>query len=108
MAFCKSCGAAIEWHKTTAGKNIPIDPEPHPEGNVAFERGLAVVTKPGSKPKMYRAHWSTCPNADQHRSSARPACDREGCDRTDNHRHCYRCGGTDHFANVCEEERDGD
>lgn len=41
---CKSCGAAIEWWKTPRGKMMPCD------------HGTATP------------HWSTCPNADQHRT----------------------------------------
>lgn len=42
---CKSCGANIDWWETPRGKKIPMN------------RGTA------------RPHWSTCPNADQHRTS---------------------------------------
>lgn len=42
---CKSCGEDIEWWETPKGKHIPMD------------HGTA------------RAHWSTCPEADQHRTS---------------------------------------
>ena len=107
MAFCNSCNAAIEWHKTPAGKNIPLDPEPHAQGNLTFDNALRVVyAHPGSKPKMYRSHFATCPNANQHRKPRAVVCDREGCELTTPHKHCYRCGGTDHFANQCEEERE--
>jgi len=106
MAFCKGCNATIEWHKTAAGKPIPLDPDPHPQGNLTFDSRLrVVVAEIGSKPKMYRSHFATCPKAGEFRR-APSTCSREGCDRTDKHFHCYRCGSTEHFANVCEEERD--
>ena len=28
MSVCRGCGCAIDWIKTTAGKNMPVDPEP--------------------------------------------------------------------------------
>jgi hypothetical protein len=40
---CRSCGAAVEWWKTPRGKMMP------------FDHGTAI------------SHFSTCPNADQHR-----------------------------------------
>lgn len=68
MAFCKSCNAVIEWHKTAEGRNIPLDPEPHQQGNLTFDSAMRVVyMRPGSKPRMYRSHFATCPNAAQHR-----------------------------------------
>lgn len=45
VAKCRSCGAPIDWHKTEAGKNMPLD---------------AGTTTP---------HWATCANADQHRKA---------------------------------------
>jgi len=41
---CRSCGARIEWWLTPRGKKMPTD------------HGTATP------------HWSTCPDADQHRS----------------------------------------
>jgi len=104
MAFCKGCNATIEWHKTSEGKNIPLDPDPHPEGNLTFDARLRVVVAArGSKPKMYRSHFATCPKAGEFRK--RPvSCDREGCELTTQHRHCFKCGSTEHLANECEEE----
>ena len=43
LATCKACEADIEWWKTPAGKNIPMD--------------FGTATP----------HWSTCPNADDFR-----------------------------------------
>ena len=28
MSLCRGCGSQIEWIKTTAGRNMPVDPEP--------------------------------------------------------------------------------
>lgn len=43
---CRSCGADIEWWTTPRGKKMP------------FDDGTAI------------SHFSTCPNADQHRNDA--------------------------------------
>ena len=101
MAFCKGCGAVIEWHKTSDGKNIPVNPDPTPRGNLVFdERARMVYMRPGSKPKMWASHFSTCPEAESFRKQA--SCDRSDCERTDRHFHCFRCGSTDHLADECE------
>src|SRR5689334_19309212 len=42
---CRSCGADIEWWETPRGKKMPTD---HGTAN---------------------PHWSSCPNAEQHRNS---------------------------------------
>lgn len=64
MSFCRGCSAVIEWHKTAKGKNIPIDPDPHPDGNITFDESARSVYAPkGSKPKMYRSHFATCVDA---------------------------------------------
>lgn len=105
MSFCKGCNAKIEWHKTAAGKSIPLDPDPVPNGNITFDAALRVVyAKPGTKPKMYLSHFVTCPKADAFRKKRPSLCDREGCELTTEHRHCFTCGGTDHIASACEAE----
>ncbi len=71
LATCPSCGARIRWALTERSRNIPVDPEPHPEGNLRVEdrRGLdrAIVVAPGTEPVLYRSHFATCPNATAHR-----------------------------------------
>lgn len=72
---CRSCGAAIIWSKTVAtGKAVPLDAEPHEDGNIGLVPAGAMVLpkemvelgkKIGSK--RYRSHFATCPNASQHR-----------------------------------------
>lgn len=72
MAFCKGCGAKIEWWKTKAGKNMPIDSgDPHPEGTVRIDvvANVAEVVPAGSFAPLYRSHFATCPRA---RSFRRP------------------------------------
>lgn len=51
---CKSCGAAIVWMKTAAGKSIPVDAE-------------TATADPVFVPGRHRAHFATCPNAKGHR-----------------------------------------
>lgn len=74
-AKCRSCGAAILWTTTTAtGKRIPLDADPHEDGNIALvPAGAMVLTKElveqgkaiGSK--RYRSHFATCPHSASHR-----------------------------------------
>jgi hypothetical protein len=108
MAFCRGCNARIEWHKTAAGKAIPLDPDPHPDGNITFDSAARVVyAAKGSKPRMYLSHFATCPKADEFRKAkAKPfKCDwtdlLQPCERKDQHRHCFECGETDHLAEDC-------
>lgn len=48
MSLCRGCGASIEWIRTTAGRSIPVDPEPvfiaTDEGEVVgVRRGLCAL-----------------------------------------------------------------
>jgi hypothetical protein len=72
MAFCKSCGARFDWYRTNNGKNMPIDPEPSPDGNVRIDvvNNVATVVAPGSHSPLYVCHFTTCPGAGQHRRRA--------------------------------------
>jgi hypothetical protein len=79
VSRCRSCGAQIRWANTERGKVIPLDPEPVPaEGPGRFvlrhDNGylLAVAVPGGAYPDEpnFVAHFSTCPNAKQHRRSA--------------------------------------
>jgi hypothetical protein len=79
MSTCRSCGAGIVWAVTAKGKRMPVDAEPHPDGNVTTVpngagRGtlLALVHPPGQQPldadePRYRSHFATCPQAAAHR-----------------------------------------
>lgn len=67
MDKCRKCGEPIRWTMTMKGKNLPIDPDPHPGGNVQLqEQGpwqppLAMVhtiTAPGVV--YYISHFATC------------------------------------------------
>jgi hypothetical protein len=54
---CRSCRAQIIWLPTAKGKNMPCDAHSVQPDDDEFEQGRHVP------------HWSTCPNADQHRRS---------------------------------------
>jgi hypothetical protein len=81
---CRTCGAPIIWVKTEYGKAIPLDADPRVGGNVqlldagdrkaAPENGIAHVIGPAAIELFRRAgvalwvsHFSTCPQAAQHR-----------------------------------------
>lgn len=79
--LCRSCQQPIRWETTPAGKAIPLDPDPHPSGNVdvVYVGGelVAIVLGPADAVsaqaaghKLYRSHFATCPNADAHRKRA--------------------------------------
>lgn len=77
FAKCRLCGAQIMWVKTTAGKNMPVNPEfipyRHPkEGEKGEERLVrpngevisAIRTDAGSADgNGYISHFATCPKA---------------------------------------------
>lgn len=69
---CKSCGAPIRWAITEKGRRMPLDPAPRPDGNVTLRTGvgnatIAVVGQGGDGPR-YSSHFSSCPNAAEHRT----------------------------------------
>lgn len=94
MAECKSCNRPITWVVVAkSGKKMPIDRDPVADGNivltgekdtetgadlVAYEK--AAVPEPGDRVAFpmigepsrttrprYVSHFSTCPDADEHR-----------------------------------------
>lgn len=86
FSTCRSCGASIIWATTLKGKAMPCDALPHATGEFyLFRRPAidgqfvqAIFHKTSHKsvenakrrgwPK-YNSHFSTCPNAGQHRKS---------------------------------------
>jgi hypothetical protein len=74
MSRCRSCNAPLLWAKTEKGHRIPLDPEPVPAdgpGLFVLRHGVAVAVPPLAYPDEanYISHFSTCPQADQHRRS---------------------------------------
>lgn len=69
---CRSCGASIFFAPTSAKRLMPLDAEPHPEGNVILDRhGVAEVHPVGMAPGAvrYRSHFASCSNAAAHRKT---------------------------------------
>lgn len=78
MSTCASCGAPILWAVTgKQHRRIPIDPDPTADGNIELaplpdSRPYYATTWgtshtwPDGTPR-YRSHFSTCPQASEHR-----------------------------------------
>lgn len=76
---CRSCGAKIIWcTNAETGKKMPLDADPHPEGNViAWQSGdtaqqmCRVMGKREDvgRRNRYVSHFKTCPEADSWRKS---------------------------------------
>lgn len=67
-ATCKSCGAPVRWVSTARGAAIPLDPEPRDDGNIILIGGIAhVASHVACDGPWYVSHFTTCPNAAQHR-----------------------------------------
>lgn len=76
---CRGCGAKMRWARNeSSGKNIPLDPEPVPDGNLVLVRcdpsepmTVRALRKedPDPDPSLprYVAHFKTCPLADSFR-----------------------------------------
>lgn len=74
QSSCRSCQAPIIWVKTPRGKNMPLDlSETNAPGTIRWIVGVdrsirrALEGEPGRE-----SHFSTCPNASQHRKSTTP------------------------------------
>lgn len=62
---CRSCARDIVWGMTPAGKRMPLDPDPSPDGNLWIDEGVIMSTKvdpPDGAPR-YLSHFVTCPDA---------------------------------------------
>lgn len=69
---CKSCGAEIEWIRTTSGKNMPLDILPIAGGNVEILlNGRGQVVEPDDNTIRSVSHFVTCPDRDEHRRRTR-------------------------------------
>lgn len=78
-ATCRSCGAAIVWTLTEAGRRMPVDVEPADGGTLRLEESqdgsdviYAFVVRGNVRPPsedLYRSHFATCPNARSHRKA---------------------------------------
>lgn len=79
MTACRSCGAPVTWALTENKKWMPVDAEPAADGNVLLTAGNPPLAKVltsfgkgllGNGERLYRSHFSTCPNARSHRKAA--------------------------------------
>jgi hypothetical protein len=76
MSECRSCKREIVWARTSAGKFMPIDPEPTESGNVelvpcaGWPNLKAVVhgQPPILPTTLYTPHHASCPDAEQFRN----------------------------------------
>lgn len=80
-AHCSSCGLAITWATTEAGRSMPVDRDASEDGNIIFHRTkpglIRVLTKdqllePADRPR-FKSHFATCPTANEHRNRKKKA-----------------------------------
>lgn len=84
MSYCRGCGREIEWIRTTAGKNMPVDPElvfviesdrtdrfVTDDGAVIIGRRATCEEESRDLPVAFVPHWKTCPNAGEFRRNGR-------------------------------------
>lgn len=75
---CRSCHAEVVWAVTSAGKRMPVDPQPTDDGNMILTEddppqalvvptGQAALFAVGTGAHRFTSHFVTCPDADQHR-----------------------------------------
>jgi hypothetical protein len=71
MSRCKSCGAEIDWVKTSTGKSMPLDIGRRLGGNVDIgDDGIAQVKPSLPDVKRFVSHFTTCPDADSFRRTS--------------------------------------
>lgn len=76
MNACASCMTPVIWATTSHGKAIPLDTQARTDGNITLDvDGVAHFNARGGG--KYVSHFSTCPNAKQHRKS-RPGAHHRG------------------------------
>lgn len=78
---CRSCGAKVLWVRMPSNALMPVDPDPHPKGNVLLPRyqdgtatGVAVVLNARLREQhpdqaLHQSHFATCPFAARHRKT---------------------------------------
>ncbi|MGH2716031.1 MAG: hypothetical protein ACRDM7_19545 [Thermoleophilaceae bacterium] len=79
MTACRTCKAEITWAHT-GEKWMPVDAQPTADGNVLLTGGnppraevLAgerLVKARAAECRLYRSHFSSCPDAQKHRKAA--------------------------------------
>ena len=65
MPQCRSCGAEIIWCRTEQGKNMPVDLNKRPDGNLVLEdvEGDTIARYVPKGEGEYVSHFSTCGQA---------------------------------------------
>lgn len=80
MSVCRGCGCEIEWIRTAAGKNMPVDPEPvfvivgdgrdcfvTDDGKIITGRAACPEEEDCNLPVAFVPHWKSCPAAENFR-----------------------------------------
>ena len=79
MNACRSCKAPIVWAISTTGAPMPVDPDPHPRGNLHLDERptslgampLAIVLPGPARAEhagqLYLSHFASCPYAAENR-----------------------------------------
>jgi hypothetical protein len=62
-SYCRSCGKPVLWVETENGRRMPLDYEP--EQRFVLDAHTDPMT--ARMRRTYASHFSTCPNAAQHR-----------------------------------------
>lgn len=76
MSLCKACARPIMWVSTATGQRLPLDPDPVPDGSVLLMphgrcRIVPVEERAKTIAPLYKAHFATCPVAEEMRSPHR-------------------------------------
>lgn len=73
---CSTCKVGMLMVATDHGRAMPVDPDPHPDGNVLIEDGVAHVLHGAELGKARAAgkalrlsHFATCSEPDRYRRS---------------------------------------
>jgi hypothetical protein len=73
-ATCSSCGAAILWTVTEAGKRMPVDATPSGKATVLVRNPDDPNTPISKQRDVYLSHFATCEHAASHRkTTTKPA-----------------------------------
>jgi hypothetical protein len=78
QARCRACRQPVEWVTTANAKDLILDADPTPDGNVLVdEAGVGHVLGPldlamvDDRSALRMPHWATCPHADRFRKAKR-------------------------------------